>query len=98
MNGNHEWRGGRGPSKPRQICGACGHFIPACVCKGGPEVSTTTDAVACPWCGKPMRDLWEAGPVGESEYDDAPVECGSCDKPFLLSRSITVTHTARRPR
>lgn len=52
-----------------------------------------TPAPVCPHCGHVMRDAWELpidGPEGECEAD-----CGECDKPFIVSRQITVYYSTQ---
>lgn len=54
------------------------------------------DHIACPWCARPHRDLWDH--VWDSS-ECAEVEC-DCGRSFTLIRSVSVSYEARpvRPR
>lgn len=53
----------------------------------------SSERIACPWCGEMKTDLWDYNWGSREEIE---VECGYCDKPFLLSRIVSVDYTARR--
>lgn len=57
------------------------------------ESYTNGSSIACPWCGVAHGDLWEHR---LNDGDDLDVECGTCEKPFLLSLEITYDYTAKR--
>ncbi len=57
-----------------------------------PEPTTSTEeSIACPHCGEQNTDLWDHDWAGREEIE---VECGTCEEPFTLSRTQSVTYTA----
>ncbi len=59
---------------------------------GTPEPTTSTEeSIACPHCGEQNRDLWDHDWGSREEIE---TDCGACEEPFTLSRSVTVTYTA----
>ncbi len=77
-------------------CDACREPLARCSCSDGPETSEDGDRLPCPWCGHLNRDIWELGPSGEWEYDDAEAQCGECEKLFLVSRAVSFSYRAKR--
>lgn len=51
------------------------------------------DGIACPWCGYVMRDLWDHDWKG-NEDESMETECGDCEKPFVLTRVVSVHYVA----
>ena len=47
-----------------------------------------TDEVVCPHCGYTHSDSWE---MGEGERD-----CPDCEKPFTMSRDVTVRYSTEK--
>ncbi len=57
------------------------------------ETHSDGDGIACPHCGKVMRDLWD---YGWSHCDeDVEVDCGWCEKPITLIRVVSVDYRCR---
>ena len=47
--------------------------------------------IKCPHCGYENPDSWELG--GEDGYEDI-ITCGSCEKEFNMSVSVSVTYSS----
>jgi hypothetical protein len=45
-----------------------------------------TNEVVCPYCGYVENDSWECD-------DDGEMECGSCEKPFDMTRHKSVSYS-----
>jgi len=50
---------------------------------------TYGDTLKCPYCGHPRRDSEELGDGGEGGGE---TECGSCEREFRWSRTLTVRY------
>lgn len=50
-----------------------------------------TDEPICPHCGKSVSDAWEIN-FGATGDEETELECGHCEKPFTVSRRITVKY------
>ena len=46
----------------------------------------------CPHCGHEDLDAWE---IGDGEEGDFETACGSCEKPYAVSRYRTDTYSTR---
>lgn len=59
------------------------------------ETTTTTEDCQCPHCGELIKDLWDYNWNGN---EDIETECGHCDQPITIRRSVTIMYTliARR--
>jgi DNA-directed RNA polymerase subunit RPC12/RpoP len=44
----------------------------------------------CPHCGHKMRDAWE---LGSSDGEENTVECGKCDKEYVVITHISVSYS-----
>jgi hypothetical protein len=53
----------------------------------------SSEQIACPWCGAIMCDLWDHD---WTNLEDIVTECDYCEKPFMLSRVVSVDYTAQR--
>ena len=57
------------------------------------ETHSDGNEIACPHCGKVMRDLWD---YHWSNNDDCiDTECGWCEEPITLSRVVSVDYTCK---
>ena len=48
--------------------------------------------ITCPYCGYEDLDSWE---VDCEDGEEVEQECGSCEKEFYATRSITVDYSTR---
>lgn len=55
------------------------------------ETTSTNQEIACPWCGRPNRELYE---YNIEEGALISTECGWCEKPFTLCKIVCVTYIA----
>ena len=51
-----------------------------------------TDETTCPYCGHEESDSWEIA----GDDDCGETECGSCDKKYLFSRSVSVSYSTTK--
>jgi DNA-directed RNA polymerase subunit RPC12/RpoP len=58
------------------------------------EDTERTDMVVCPHCGHEMEPSDVDAYIGEDEEEE--LECGNCDKKFLLSAHCSYTFTTKR--
>lgn len=49
------------------------------------------DLITCPYCGHEDQDSWEFGGHQEEPLE---VECGVCERPFVVTMYIQVTYTS----
>jgi len=49
-----------------------------------------TDEAVCPYCLEEQSDSWEFNDWVERH------ECGSCDKPFSISRNVTINYSTTK--
>jgi uncharacterized Zn-finger protein len=54
-----------------------------------------TDEPVCPYCGELYEDAWEID-CGMSDDQEVEVDCPGCEKPFLVTRDITVRYTTKK--
>ncbi len=45
----------------------------------------------CPHCNKLRTDLWDYG-WGVDEDEEVETDCGNCEMPILIKRSVRVTY------
>ncbi len=56
-----------------------------------PDYQYSTEPV-CPHCGADVRDSWELFKGMEETVEH---ECGSCEKPFSITREVTFHYSAK---
>ena len=47
---------------------------------------------ACPHCGEEIQDAWE---LFRDMEETVETECGSCEKPFTITRSVSFHYCAK---
>jgi len=50
----------------------------------------------CPFCGHKVRDVWEIN-FGSAE-GETEIDCGECEKTFIVSRHVTVDYCTYKPK
>ena len=53
------------------------------------------DAPICPHCGHAQRDAWEIN-FGPGIEGDTEIDCGECEKTFMVSRHSTITYSTQK--
>lgn len=51
------------------------------------------ETIVCPFCGWKDNDSWE---WLNGEEGDGESECGECEKPFAVSRHVTVAYSTQK--
>jgi hypothetical protein len=58
-----------------------------------------SDREKCPHCGKVQTDLWDFDwdNDGHDGHETVETECGHCEKPIVIRRTVTVNYAVEIP-